>query len=404
MITLKKHIVIAIGYFFIVALLGVLLRLFYVIPLPFNYRFIVHAHSHTALLGWIYLGLTTIIYKVYLQESSNEAVYRRLFFLTNVCIFGMLITFPFQGYALYSIIFSTLFLFASYYFAWFAFNNVSEKYRNTFSWKIVKAALYYLVLSSLGPWMIGAVTATLGTESIWYKNAIYFYLHFQYNGWFILALLGFFFYVLEQKDLSFNQKNQKQLFLLLQISIVMTLFLSVLWSKPPIIYNILGGIGAIIQIFVFWKLTTILREPFQKMKICMDRNCCWLLNSALILLFVKLFLQMASALPFIAELALKYKDFVIGYLHLVLLGVVVNTMLVFLSYFQLLKITRNFVFLYLFAFFSTEILIFYKGLAFWLHLNFLPSYYHLLAGLSCLFPLAVGLLFFKSIKNFYLSK
>ena len=404
MVNLKKHIVIAVGYFFIVAILGVLLRLFYVVPLPINYRFIVHAHSHTALLGWIYLGLTTLIYKIYLENSAKLGAYKRLFLFTNVCILGMLFTFPFQGYALFSIIFSTLFLFASYYFTWFALKNVSEKYRHTFSWKLIKSALYYLVISSIGPWMIGLVMATLGTESIWYKNAIYFYLHFQYNGWFILALAGFFFHLLEQKETHFNQKDLNQVFKLLHISVIMTFFLSVLWSKPPIIYNFLGGIGAIIQIFVFWKLIIILSEPFRQLKRFGQPQNTWLLNTAAILLLVKLLMQIASAVPYIAQLALTYKDFVIGYLHLVLLGIVVNAMLVFLSFFGFLNNTRTFVFLYLFAFFSTEILIFYKGIAFWLHLTFIPNYYHILAGFSCLFPLAVGLLFFKSIKSFYLSK
>lgn len=386
------------------ALLGVVLRLFFVIPLPFNYRFLVHAHSHTALLGWIYIGLTTIIYKVYLEESGKTLAYKRLFAFTNICILGMLFTFPFQGYALFSIIFSTSFLFASYYFTWFAFKNVSDRYKNTFSWKLVKSSLWYLVISSIGPWMIGLVMATLGTESIWYKNSIYFYLHFQYNGWFIMALLGFFFYLLEKQNLALNQSDQKSVFLLLHTSIIMTFFLSVLWSNPPIIYNVLGGIGAIIQIVVFLKLFKILHKPFYDLKKFSGQSGNWLLNTAVILLLVKLFLQMISAIPYVANLALTYKDFVIGYLHLVLLGVVVTTMLVFLNYFGLLRIPRYFLFFFLFAFFSTEILIFYKGLAFWQHLPFIPSYYHILATLSLLFPIGIGVLFFKSVKSFYLSK
>ncbi len=386
------------------AVLGVVLRLFYVIPLPFNYRFLVHAHSHTALLGWIYIGLTTIIYKVYLEESGKTLAYKRLFAFTNICILGMLFTFPFQGYALFSIIFSTSFLFASYYFTWFAFKNVSDRYKNTFSWKLVKSSLWYLVISSIGPWMIGLVMATLGTESIWYKNSIYFYLHFQYNGWFILALLGFFFYLLEKQNLALNKSDQKSVFLLLHTSIIMTFFLSVLWSNPPIIYNILGGIGASIQIVVFLKLSIILRQPFSDLKKFSGLSGNWLLNTAVILLLVKLFLQIISAIPFVANLALTYKDFVIGYLHLVLLGIVVTTMLVFLNYFGLLKIPRYFLYFFLVAFFSTEILIFYKGLAFWQRLPFLPSYYHILATLSLLFPIGIGVLFFKSVKSFYLSK
>src|SRR5690606_33435275 len=162
--------------------MGVLLRFYVVTSLPFNYKFLLHAHSHTALLGWVYLGLTTLVYKIFLASAKKPKLYKRIFLFTNLCILGMLVTFPIQGYALFSIIFSTLFLFASYWFTWFAFKFVPNNFKKRFSWKLIKASLWYLVLSSIGPWAVGVVMATLGSESIWYKNAIYFYLHFQYNG------------------------------------------------------------------------------------------------------------------------------------------------------------------------------------------------------------------------------
>src|SRR5690606_25130782 len=194
--------------------MGLLLRFFFVTPVPLNYKFILHAHSHTALLGWIYLGLTTLVYKLFLSEAQKPKLYKHIFIFTNICIVGMLVTFPIQGYALFSIIFSTLFLFASYWFSWFAIKYIPKKFRNRFSWKLIKTALLYLVLSSIGPWAIGGVMATLGPESIWYKTSIYFYLHFQYNGWFILALLGFVFYFFEEKGIIFNPQRLKSFFLL----------------------------------------------------------------------------------------------------------------------------------------------------------------------------------------------
>ncbi len=58
MIDIKKHLQIALGYFLIIAFLGVLLRLFHIIDVPVNYRFMVHSHSHVALLGWLYTALS----------------------------------------------------------------------------------------------------------------------------------------------------------------------------------------------------------------------------------------------------------------------------------------------------------------------------------------------------------
>jgi len=65
---LQNHSKIALGYFLMIAFLGVLLRFFSIVDFPINYRFIVHTHSHIALLGWIYTALTTIIFKIYLNK------------------------------------------------------------------------------------------------------------------------------------------------------------------------------------------------------------------------------------------------------------------------------------------------------------------------------------------------
>ncbi|WP_271393891.1 hypothetical protein [Aequorivita sinensis] len=403
MINLKKHIGVALAYFLLVALMGVLLRLFFVTPVQLNFKYILHAHSHTALLGWIYLGLTTLIYKIFLSEAKKSKLYKRIFVFTNICILGMLVTFPFQGYALYSIIFSTLFLFASYLFTWFAIKYIPEHFKHRFSWKLVKASLWYLVFSSIGPWAIGGVMATLGTESIWYKTSIYFYLHFQYNGWFILALLGILFYILEEKSVVFKAEQLKSFFFLLNFAVIFTLFLSVLWFGPPKFIYVLGLIGGVSQILAFYELYILLKKQWNFLIKSFSPQGLLLFKIAGGLLVVKVFMQFFSAFPYMAELAYRLKDFVIGYLHLVFLGIVIPLMLAFLNYFRLLNIPKSFLWFFLVAFITTEALIFYKAFAFWLGLPFFQNYYILLAILSCLFPIAVGILFFNQIKSFYLS-
>ena len=174
---LKLHIKIALGYFFIVALLGVLMRLFHVVDITFNYKNILHAHSHVALLGWVYTALTTLIYKLYLSKKEINKKCKVLFWSTQITIIGMLFTFPFIGYALFSIVFSTLFLLASYFFVWFFLKHTSLAQKETNSYKLIRASLWFMVLSSLGPWVLGVIMNTLGSTSPWYRNAIYFYLH-----------------------------------------------------------------------------------------------------------------------------------------------------------------------------------------------------------------------------------
>ncbi|WP_234946465.1 hypothetical protein [Aequorivita viscosa] len=403
MINLKKHIGVALFYFLLVALMGVLLRLYVITSLPFNYKFLLHAHSHTALLGWIYLGLTTLVYKCFLESAEKPKLYKRIFYFTNICIVGMLITFPIQGYALYSIIFSTLFLFASYWFAWFAIKHIPAHFKKRFSWKLIKTSIWYLVISSIGPWAIGGVMSTLGSTSIWYKTSIYFYLHFQYNGWFILALLGLLFFIFEERGVQFNSQKLKSIVFLLNFGIIFTFFLSVLWFQPPKIFYVLGGIGAIAQLLAFGDLYFLLQNQFSFIKEKFDEKSLLLLKIASILMVIKLIMQLFSAHSYFAKLAFRLPDFVIGYLHLVFLGIVVTTMLAFLKYFKLLHLPKSFVWIFLIAFFTTEALIFYKATAIWLGLPFLSGYYNFLTVLSCLFPVAVGVLFFKQVKSLYLS-
>lgn len=380
-----------------------MLRFYFVTSLPFNYKFLLHAHSHTALLGWIYLGLTTLIYKVFLTEAKKPTLYKRIFFFTNICIVGMLVTFPFQGYALYSIIFSTLFLFASYWFAWFAMKSVPAHFKARFSWKLTKAALWYLVLSSVGPWSIGGVMATLGPESIWYKTSIYIYLHFQYNGWFILALLGILFYIFEERGIKFNVGKLKSFFLLLNFGILVSVFLSILWFVPPKLFYVLGLIGALAQVLAFYELYSLFKDKFSLLENIFTSRAFLLLKIAASLLVIKVLMQVSSAFPYMANLAFQLKDFVIGYLHLVFLGVVITSLIALLNYFKIINIPKSFLWFFILAFITTEALIFYKAVAIWLGLPFFADFYIYLAILSCLFPIAIGILFFNHIKGFYLS-
>src|SRR5690606_20831695 len=122
--------------------------------------------------------------------------------------------------ALFSIIFSTLFLFASYFLAWFVFKNIPGKFKQTYSYKLIKSALWFMVISSIGPWAISIVMVTLGSTSIWYKLSIYFYLHFQYNGWFLLALTGILFYLLEHSNAVITPRDFKRFFYLMLASII----------------------------------------------------------------------------------------------------------------------------------------------------------------------------------------
>ena len=50
-----------------------------------------------------------------------------------------------------------------------------------------------MLLSTLAIWSIPPIMIKMGAGSPIYQAAVQFYLHFQFNGWFIFAVLGLFF-------------------------------------------------------------------------------------------------------------------------------------------------------------------------------------------------------------------
>ena len=396
MLNTRSHIKVSLGYFLLATFLGVVLRAFVVVPIPVNYRFIVHTHSHIALLGWVYLALTTLLYHLFLNRDELQRRYRRIFWFTQICLLGMLLSFPFQGYALFSIVFSTLFLIASYWFSAFFIKNAPNSIKNTKAYTCIKASLWFMVGSSLGPWALGAIMTILGPESIWYRLAIYFYLHFQYNGWMLLALAGLLFYILEQQQIIVSHRTFRNFFLTTVIGIVLSFFLSALWIGPALIYYILGGLGAFLQLIGFGILMKICYDNKSVLQSVLSNFQFGILKLGAVLLLVKMILQLLTALPYFANLASTVLDFTIGYLHWTFLGVITLGLFFFLQFFGLIKLYKSSYIFYLMGFAITEVLIFYKGMAAWLGWALFEGYLKLLAIGSFLIPIALILILWQS--------
>lgn len=393
LLKLKTHVNIALGYFLIIALLGALLRLFFVIDIPLNYKNIVHAHSHIALLGWIYTSLTTLIYFCYLKNRNVSKKYKVLFWSTQFTLIGMLIAFPITGYAFYSILFSSLFLIASYWFFWFVNKYISNEQKKKKSYKLIRAGLWFMVISSIGPWALGAIMNTLGNSSIWYKNAIYFYLHFQYNGWFIVTLFGLCFYILEKLEISISNSLFNRFFWLLISSVILTLFISVLWTKPATIFYILSGLGALFQFFAFAIFTKLIIHNRFKLESSIPRFTLNIFKIAGFLFVLKMVMQLLGVTPYFSNIIANHVEFPIGYLHWTFLGVVSITLFGMLMRFNLIKLPKYSFRLFFIGFLLTEILIFYKGIMHWLNLEIFQKYYTLLAIVSIILLVAIAAIF-----------
>lgn len=404
LLSFKKHTVVVLGYFFIISLLGLLLRFFFVIPVNWNFEHLLHTHSHVSLLGWLFLGMSLIIYRVFLKGCGRRKTKNHIFLVFNISFVGMLIAFPLQGYGLYSIAFSTLYLLTTYWFSWFTIKNIPEEIKDTFSWKLARMGLFYLVLSSFGTWAIGPISASAGTDSFWFNDALYFFLHFLYSGFFFLILISVLFRILEKRKVRFSKDLQDKFYVYLNTGIFLSYFLSVIWKKPSLIFYFLGIIGALYQIygyFLFFKILQPHKKEFQKI---FSKYSYFLLKLASALLIIRILMQLISGFPYFAELAFEFKGFIIGYLHMVFLGILTPVLLVLMAHFKMLKFSGKNLNLFLFTFLITEFLIFYQAFAFWLKLPQSANHFKILAGFSCLFPIALGWLLFGNLKLAFSKK
>ncbi|MGZ5243347.1 MAG: hypothetical protein ACXWW0_05655 [Bacteroidia bacterium] len=390
----------AILYLFIVALLGLLLRFMAAESIAgFNFKHILHAHSHTALLGWVYAALYIAFLQSFLPvKIASAKKYKWLFWLTQLAVLGMLCSFPFQGYKAVSITFSTLHILCTYAFVFYFLRDLKQT--DLYSAKVVsvsfiKASLFFLVISSFGPFSLGPIMVNGYTGSNIYYLAVYYYLHFQYNGWFTFAIFAILFRWWRKSGFQFSKKRGRQFFRLMFWSCLPAYALSALWTKPGAWVYIVGGAAAVIQVAALIYFSVSFFYISKQQKILLPKISQALFVLCFLAFSAKLVMQLFSALPVIANLTYLVREFVIGYLHLVLIGFVSFFLL---AYFIAQKelhtdnfLATNGLIVFIGAFIITELLIFLQGFLYWQFSYALPNYTMLLFLASIFLPLGIGM-------------
>lgn len=308
-------------YFLVIAsCIGLLLRYHFIHPISWLiFPYWLHAHSHLMFLGWV----MNVLYLAFVTNyvPATNARYKKLFVFLQWNLFGMMIAFPLQGYGLFSISFSTLHTMGIALFTYWLYQDTKHQPISASLWLVRKSLLFFL-LSAVGPFTLGPLMATGLAQSPWYYSAIYFYLHFQYNGVFVLGCMSLLFYYLEQRGFSFHAQTAILSFRLLVAGTILTYALSVLWTSPGVWVNSMGGIGALIQLaslYYFWRT---LQPVLPQLKESLTRLSYYFLYCVWLAYLLKLLLQLLSAWPSVALLAYGNRSYIIAYLHLVLIGVV----------------------------------------------------------------------------------
>ncbi len=311
-LTKKHYIIISLIWLAIAVIFAAVIRSSFVFGMGtwFNYKYFLHTHSHLAFLGWIF----NIIYYFMLKQYDllEKKKYGYLFVALNVSVVGMLLTFPFQGYAIGSIIFSTMHILLSYIFAVFLYRDT--KGDKSIHRKFAMAAVLFMVISSIGPFSLAPIIVNGMKDTIWYDLAIYFYIHFQYNGWFVLSIVSLIAYSIKAKD----EDNWQRAYNLFVISTVLNFSLSTLWTDPGWVINIISVLSSLMQ---FHAIFLISKDIFVHLR-TKDRFKSMIMKVIFALFVLKIFFALAGSIQEVAMYVYYNRNLVIGYLHLVFLGIV----------------------------------------------------------------------------------
>ncbi|MEP7143333.1 MAG: hypothetical protein ABI707_10705 [Ferruginibacter sp.] len=321
----SKWIQVSLINFCLVALAGITMRFKINFPLPFvNQKYLLHAHSHFAFTGWVALVLMALMVN-YLQRQNINTNYKRYhWILLANCIaaYGMFFSFIAEGYAFYSITFSTLSIFVGYVFVFYFWQDINKVKDASHAPKWFKTALVIWAISSLGAFTLAWLMANHIKIQDYYFGAIYFFLHFQYNGWFLFVCFGLLFSYLYNQGFTLVAGISKKLYIIMAVTVWPAYFLSVLWLKLPKILHLIADIAGILQLlvlFYFIQLFPVIKKQVLN-RFTATTKYLWIMAATSFIL--KIILQTLSVIPFFSHFAFSFRPIVIGYLHLSFLGII----------------------------------------------------------------------------------
>ena len=306
--------------FLIVALLGVTMRYKILYSMPFlDQKHLQEAHSHFAFYGWItnviYVLILNYMHKINAQIDLKK--YEKLIVVNLIASFTMLGAFLYGGYFWASIAGSTVALLCSFVFFFFFVRDAKKIQDFSKLWFL--AGLFFAVISSVGVFNLGYMMMSKTATQDLYLASEYYYLHFQYNGFFIFSCIGFLLFSMKQAGSGISEKQNKLIFWLLFIGCVIGYGLSVLWMKMPVsifavivVATIMQTIGAVL-LFVF------IKKNWTNLVLKWSSMHRFVLLYAGFAFAVKIALQLGSTIPALNQFAFGFRNVVIAYLHLVLL-------------------------------------------------------------------------------------
>jgi hypothetical protein len=388
--------------FLVAGLMGVTLRYAFAYEIPWlNFRFWVHAHSHTALLGWLYMGLVVLLVHTFLPPGSlSRPFYRNTLILTQISVIGMMVSFPFQGYGWVAIAFSTVHSLLAY---GLCFRFLKDFRHTGLVALFVRAAFLFMILSTFALWAMPAIIMLGKQGSAIYYMAVQFFLHFQFNGWFIFGALALIFRSVEMQNLAIPNRIVNSFFGLLTLSCLLTYALAVAWSNPSALIFAINGAGVIIQLGALVLFLILYYKMHLSLKGMMKGWSARLMAIGLVCFVLKILMQSVVVIPYVATISYTIRNYVIGFMHLILLGMITTIVLSKAMQFNLINSGSKWLspglWLLVVGLIGSELLLFLQGTLLWAAMGFMPYYYEGLLYISALIPLGISLIIFSQIQQ-----
>ena len=351
MLNIKKYINVTLILFLITSIFSLILRY---IPLSegnieWNYQYILQTHSHLAFLGWVYNCIFLLTVKQYpnLFQKTKILNFDLLFIIFKICILFISVGLMIWGYKVLAITFLSLHSLFTIIFA-VKFNRYADE--NKPGTYLLKLAFIMMGVSYVGTLLLGPLSAMGLKGSNYYYSAIYFYMHFQYNGFFLFAVIGLLLNF--WKQININVLITKKQINLLLLSVILTYSISILFAKIHFIISIIAVLSSLFQIYIVLNIYLQNKDKF-KLRF-QDLQSKLIIYLVLLLFISKLIAQVVS--PLLPDSIASNRNIIIVFLHLNFLGIITPLLLYFIDvYFVKSVIFRNFILVYTSAIILNEI-------------------------------------------------
>ncbi len=313
------------GYFCLVASLGLLMRLFpFVGEIPLKFENVRHAHSHIAFLGWVCSGYFLLIFQNFFSDNNFTFKKIRPYFIAlQVFSIALAVTFFISGYSNQSIVLLSIHTVLVYGIILYTIYRLKHQSIAMVNQRFLVFALAFFCLSTLAPFLM-PIILVLDLYSAANKNLlIQSFLHFQIHGWFIFGMLALLLQHHTKNTLSNHQRPFHFSFLFLFIGLLSTYlftFMDIKEGNKKL--EVIGQIGCMIQIIgfsIFYQIHHKNRLSF----IQKNGNIHYRVSQlVLVILLFKSGFEMLRTFNDVIAIDLVNHFFVIAFLHLILLGAV----------------------------------------------------------------------------------